>query len=194
MAPLIIRYARRHLGFLFGLVIAAVAIGITYRYLFDPLEEREPSYYLRSCLHAIGLAFSGWAVHVSLAAAPRTRLLGMLRRLPQPGELAIKVVVMTTVLTIAAVALQLILYSTPHFSQYWLRHHLPWIVGLSFAISLLAGALFEFQTPDRRARPWQLLARDLPSAETRAAHRHVPGYCRFDRARRAAGRGCACTI
>jgi class 3 adenylate cyclase len=143
--PFVIRYARRHLGFLAGVVIAAIAIGIIYRYLFDPLEEREPSYYLRSSLHAVGLAVSGWAVHLALAAAPRTPLGGILRRLPQVAELAIKVVVMTTVLTIAAVALQLILYRTPHFTQYWLTHHLPSILTIAFAISLVAGALFEFQ-------------------------------------------------
>ena len=87
--PFIIRYTQRHLGFLAGLVIAAVAAGVVYRFLFDPLEEREPLYYLRSCLHATGLAISGWAVLLSLAA-PQSRLRGMLRRLPQTAELAIK--------------------------------------------------------------------------------------------------------
>jgi adenylate cyclase len=144
-SPFVIRYARRHLGFLAGLVIAAIAIGIIYRYLFDPLEEREPSYYLRSSLHAIGLAVSGWAMHVALAAAPRTPVGGILRRLPQGAELAIKVVVMTIALTVAAVVLQVVLYPSPHFSQYWLTHHLPSIVTVAFAISLVAGALFEFQ-------------------------------------------------
>jgi class 3 adenylate cyclase len=143
--PFVMRYARRHLGFLAGLVIVAVAIGITYRYLLDPLNQRTVPYYLRSCLHAIGLAVSGWAVHLSLAAAPRTRLGGMLRRLPQIAELAIKVLVMTTALTIVAVGLQFLLYPATHLSRYWLVHDLPLIVGISFSISLVAGALFEFQ-------------------------------------------------
>ncbi len=38
----VIRYARRHLGFLAGLVIVATAMGVVYRYLLDPLEERVP--------------------------------------------------------------------------------------------------------------------------------------------------------
>jgi hypothetical protein len=130
----VIRYARRHLGFLAGLVIAAVVMGVGYRYLFDPLEERVPSYYLRSCLHAIGLAISGWAVHVSLAAAPRSRLSGRLRRLPQIAELAIKVLVMTTVLTIVAVGLELVLYPAPFLSQLWLIHELPRITSFFFDI------------------------------------------------------------
>ena len=96
--PFVMRYARRHLGFLGGLVIAAIAIGIVYRYLFDPLEERELSSYLRGILHAVGQAVSGWTVHLTLAAAPRTPLGGILRRLPRGGELGIKVVVMTTAL------------------------------------------------------------------------------------------------
>jgi class 3 adenylate cyclase len=141
----VIRYARRHLGFLAGLVIAAVVMGVVYRYLFDPLEERVPSYYLCSCLHAIGLAISGWAVHVSLAAAPRSRLGGRLRRLPQIAELAIKVLVMTTVLTIVAVGLELVLYPAPFLSQLWLIHELPRIVAISFSVSLAAGAIFEFR-------------------------------------------------
>jgi class 3 adenylate cyclase len=141
--PFVIRYARRHFGFLAGLVIAAVAMGVAYRYLFDPLEERVLSYYLRSCLHAIGLAISGWAV-LSLPAAPQSRLRGMLRRLPQTAELAIKALAMTAVLTIAAVGLQFVLYPDP-FSQHWLVRNLPSIVAISFSVSLVFGAIFEFR-------------------------------------------------
>ena len=89
-------------------MIVAVAAGIVYRYLVDPLEEREPLNYLRSCLHASGVAIAGWAVHVSLAA-PQSRLRAVLRRVPQAAELAIKVLVMTAILTIVTVSLQLLL-------------------------------------------------------------------------------------
>ena len=141
--PFVIRYVRRHLGFLAGLVIAVVAMGVAYRYLFDPLEERVLSYYLRSCLHAIGLAISGWAV-LSLASAPQSRLRLTLRRLPQTAELAIKAIAMTAVLTIVAVGLQFVLYPYP-FSQDWIVRDLPLIVAISFSVSLLAGAIFEFR-------------------------------------------------
>jgi class 3 adenylate cyclase len=142
--PSIIRYAWRHRGFLAGLVVAAVVMGVLYRYLFDPLEEREPLYYLRSCLHATGLALAGWAVHVSLAAAPRSRLLTRLRRLPQAAELALKVLVMTAVLTIVAVGLQFVLYLFP-IREHWLVDDLPSIVAISFSVSLVAGGIFELQ-------------------------------------------------
>jgi class 3 adenylate cyclase len=141
--PFIIRYARRHLGFLAGLVVAALAMGVVYRYLFDPLEERTLSYYLRSCLHAIGLTISGWAVLLS-RAAPQLRLRGMLRRLPQTAELAIKALAMTAVFTIVAVGLQFALYPDP-FAQRWLVHNLPSIVAISFSASLVIGAIFAFR-------------------------------------------------
>ncbi len=55
------------------------------------------------------------------------------------------VAVATTVLTIVAVGLQLLLYPATHLSRYWLVHDLPSIVGISFSIALVAGALFEFR-------------------------------------------------
>ncbi|MGC1887114.1 MAG: adenylate/guanylate cyclase domain-containing protein [Stellaceae bacterium] len=140
----IIRYAARHLGFLAGLLIAAVAIGIAYRYLFDRLEERTVPFYIRSCIHAMGLTFAGWAVHLTFAAVPRSRLGGALRRLPLSAEFAIKALTMTAVLTTVAVALQFVLYPFP-LSQRWLADELPRIVGITFSGSLVAGAIFEFR-------------------------------------------------
>ena len=104
----VIRYARRHIGFLAGLLLAAVALGIAYRYAFDPLDERTLPHYIRSCLHAIGLACSGWAVHLAFATgSARSRLGGALRRLPLAAEFIIKALAMTAVLTIVAVGLRI---------------------------------------------------------------------------------------
>src|SRR5215469_3669290 len=139
----VLRYARRHLGFLGGLLITALAVGIAYRYSFNPPEERTLPYYIRSCLHAIGLTLSGWAVHLTFAAIPQS-LAARLRRLPLAAELAVKALVMTSVLTIVAVSLQLALYPSP-LSQYWLAYNLPLILGIAFSASLLAGAIFEFR-------------------------------------------------
>jgi hypothetical protein len=38
-----IRHLRRHLGLLVGMLVAAIALGISYRYLFNTLAERTPS-------------------------------------------------------------------------------------------------------------------------------------------------------
>ena len=140
----VIRYASRHFGFLAGLLIAAVAIGIAYRYLLDPIEERTAPFYLRSCVHAMGLTFSGWAVYLTFAAVPRSRLGGALRRLPLSAEFAIKALTMTAVLTITAIGLQFVLYPFP-LSRRWLADELPRIVGITFTASLVVGAIFEFR-------------------------------------------------
>jgi adenylate cyclase len=134
-APSLTRYARRHLSFLIGLVIVASASGVAYRYLFDPIDERVPSFFLRSCLHAIGLAIAGWSVHLSLAAAPPPRLRDWMRQLPQAAELAIKALVMTALLMVVTIGLQLLLYPDP-FPHTWLVHSLPLIVGIAFCVSL----------------------------------------------------------
>jgi hypothetical protein len=85
----VMRHIGRHLGFLAGLLLAGVVFGIAYRYLFDRVDQRTPQYFIRSCLHAIGLTCTGWAVHVTLAAAPRSRLGGALRRLRLAAEFAV---------------------------------------------------------------------------------------------------------
>jgi adenylate cyclase len=137
------RYARRHLGFLAGLVLAGVLLGIAYRYLFDPVDQRTLPYFIRSCLHAIGLTCAGWAVHVTLGAAPRSRLGGALRRLPLAAEFTVKALAMTAVLTIVTVGLEFALY--PRQSQQWFARDLPRILAIAFTASLLFGAIFEFQ-------------------------------------------------
>jgi adenylate cyclase len=142
--PAVIRYAGRHLGFLAGLLIAAVAFGIAYRYLFDPLEERTLPFYIRSCIHATGLTFAGWAIHLTFAAVSRSRLGGVLRRLPLSAEFVIKALTMTAALTTVAIGLQFVLYPFP-VSQRWIADELPRIVGIGFSASLFVGAIFEFR-------------------------------------------------
>jgi class 3 adenylate cyclase len=151
--PAIIRYAGRHLGFLAGLLIVAVAIGIGYRYLFGPLDEQAVPFYIRSCIHAMGLTFAGWAVHLTFAgwavhltfaAAPRSRLGSALRRLPLSVEFVIKALAMTAVLTTVATGLEFVLYPFP-LSRRWLADELPLIVGIGFSASLFVGAIFEFR-------------------------------------------------
>jgi adenylate cyclase len=142
--PAVIRYTGRHLGFLAGLLIAGVTIGVAYRYLFDPLEERTLPFYIRSCTHAMGLTFAGWAVHLTFAAAPRSRLGSVLRRLPLSVEFVIKALAMTAALATVATGLEFGLYPFP-LSRRWLADELPLIVGIGFSASLFVGAIFEFR-------------------------------------------------
>src|ERR1043165_7350477 len=85
-----LRHLRRHLGLLASMLATAVALGIAYRYLFNTLEERTLSFYTRSALHGIGMAFAGWTVQMGFAALPRSRLGSALRRLPLTLGLALK--------------------------------------------------------------------------------------------------------
>jgi class 3 adenylate cyclase len=129
---------------LVGLLIAAVALGVAYRYFFDPLEERTLRNFIRSSLHAMGVACSGWAVLLSFASLPRSRWRDALRRLPLAAEFAVKALAMTAVLAAAAVGLQLVLYPFP-LRKSWLADELPPIVGAAFVVALLVGAIFEFR-------------------------------------------------
>jgi class 3 adenylate cyclase len=137
-------YARLHLGFLAGVLLAAVAIAIAYRYLLDPPDLRTLPNYVRSSLHAIGLACSGWAVYRLFDAVPRSRLGAALRRLPLVAEFPIRALAMTAVLTIVAVGLEFALYPQPP-PRRWFGEGLPRIVAIAFTVSLLVGAIFELR-------------------------------------------------
>jgi hypothetical protein len=129
--PLVFRYVRRHLGFLAGLLLVGVALGTAYRYLFDPIEQRTLPFFIRSCLHAVGLVCAGWALNLTLAAAPRSRLGGALRRLPLAAEFAVKAAAMTLVLTIVTVGLEFALYPTLP-GEPWFTKDLPRILAIAF--------------------------------------------------------------
>jgi adenylate cyclase len=137
-------YARRHAAFLLGLLVAAFAIGVGYRFLFDPVEARQLANYLRSGTHGVVLMLAGWMARLFLIALPHSSFGPLLRRLPLAAELAAKVVVMTLVLTIVAVGFQFILYG-PSLSPDWFSHHLPLIVTVSLSFSLIVGVAFEIQ-------------------------------------------------
>src|SRR5436190_13719158 len=138
-----LRHFRRHLGLLAGMLIAAIALGIAYRYLFNTIEERTLSFYARSALHATGMALAGWTVQMAFAALPRSRFGRVLRGMPLIAEFALKALAMTTVLTIVTLGLQFALY--PSTSHEWFARDLPRILTLAFAVSLLFGAIFEFR-------------------------------------------------
>ena len=138
-----LRYLRRHLRFLAGLLIVAAAIGLAYRYVFGALEEQTMLYYARSCLHAIGIALIGWTLQMTFAALPRSRFGRVVRGLPLVFEFALKAIAMTTVLTTVTLGLQFVLY--PSTSPQWYSQDLPRIVGIAFVVSLLVGAIFEFR-------------------------------------------------
>ena len=138
-----LRYFRRNLRFLGELLIVAAAIGVAYRYVFGALEERTVPFYARSCLHAIGIALSGWTVQIAFAALPRSRFGRAVRGLPLVVEFIVKAIAMTVGLATVTLGLQFVLY--PSTSAEWYSQDLPRIVALAFVISLAVGAIFEFR-------------------------------------------------
>ena len=137
------KFAKRHLGFIAQLLIFAFAVGIAYRQLFDPVDQRQFGHYLRSGFHAVTLAIAGCAVHMAFSSAAHSRLGLALRRLSVARELIVRVLTMTIVLIIVAIAFQLALYA--RVEAPWLWTHLPVIVAVAFALSFFIGVSFEIR-------------------------------------------------
>jgi adenylate cyclase len=109
--------------------------GLVYRHFFDLPEEAIPINYVRSGIHATGLTLVGWFAHLSFSRWPGGRL-------PLVAELAIKTVMMTAALALAAAALQGVLYGE-WLHRHWLVETLPSVVAISFAGSLVFASVFE---------------------------------------------------
>jgi class 3 adenylate cyclase len=112
--------------------------GFAYRYFADDPGEATLANYLRSGFHGIGLALSGWAVHLYFTS----RSSGWLRRWPLVVEIAVQSVVMALVVATVAMGLQVVLYGN-RIETAWLITDFPRIVGISFAVSIVVGAVFE---------------------------------------------------
>jgi hypothetical protein len=69
-----LRQAARHSGSLIASLLVGVAVGMTYRFLFDPSVERALANFLRSGLQGAGVAFAVLAVQMGSALGARSRL------------------------------------------------------------------------------------------------------------------------
>ena len=131
---------RRHRGFAAVLIVCAFATGLLFRYLLDDPEQRQASYYLRSGVHAVGIALTGWGAHAAFGAFLQERF----RRAPLVLELAARVAFMAVPLAVAAVVLQVALYG-PELSSQWFEERLPLAVAVALVMSILFGMLFELK-------------------------------------------------
>ena len=122
------------------IVMAVVGLlgGCAYRYFADNPGEATLANYLRSSIHGMGLALSGWAVHLYFTS----RSSGWLRRWPLGVEIAVQSVVMALVVATVAMGLQVVLYGN-RIETVWLVTDFPRIVGITFAASIVLGAAFE---------------------------------------------------
>jgi class 3 adenylate cyclase len=121
-------------------VIAGVGLlaGWAYRYFVNDPNEATVANYLRSGIHGMGLALSGWAVHLYFTS----RNSGWVRRWPFVAEIAVRSGVMAIVVATVAVSLQAALYGN-RIDAAWLAADFPRIVGIAFVMSTLFGAVFE---------------------------------------------------
>jgi class 3 adenylate cyclase len=122
------------------IVLAAIGLlaGAAYRFVADDPGEASVANYLRSSVHGLGLALSGWMVHLYFTS----RSSEWVRRWPLAVEIAARSVVMAIVIATVAVVLEAILYDN-RIDAAWLVAGLPRIIGIAFVMSMLIGAGFE---------------------------------------------------
>ena len=122
------------------IVLAAFGLlaGCAYRYFADNADEATLANYLRSGTHGMGLTLSGWAVHVYFTS----RSSEWVRRWPLVVEILVQAVVMAMVVVTVAVGLEVVLYGH-RIEAKWLIGDFPRIVGMTFVLSFVIGAIFE---------------------------------------------------
>ena len=131
-----LRQAARQIGILIASLLAGFAVGVAYRFLFDPAAERDPANFFRSGLQGAGVALAVLAVQMGFASGARSRLGSALRRLPLAGELVVRAVVMAAVVIVVSLTLQFLLY--------WQRYHLDWLTPLWLTVTLPRVVLIGF--------------------------------------------------
>ena len=142
--------AARQPGLLVASLFAGFAVGVAYRFLFDPAVERDLINFARSGLQGAGVAalwpFSAVQV-VGFASGARYRLGSTLRGLPLPGELVVRAVVMAAVVIVVNLTMQFLLYWQPYHLDWltplWLTVTLPRVVLIAFGFSLVVGIVTE---------------------------------------------------
>lgn len=120
------------------LAVFGLLAGCAVRYFTDNADEATLANYLRSGVHGMGLALSGWAVHLYFTS----RSSQWVRRWPLVVEIAVQSVVMALVVATVAMGLQALLYGN-RIEATWLIAGFPRIVGVTFVLSVVIGAGFE---------------------------------------------------
>jgi len=120
------------------LAVLGLAFGVVYRYLFDLPNEANFANYLRSSVHAAFIVLAAWAVHLYFTS----RSSAWVRRWPLLVELIISSVATAVAVAAVTVALEAIIYPQG-VDRRWLVNDLPFIVALTFAFSIVIGAVYE---------------------------------------------------
>lgn len=129
---------RRYLKPTIILAVLGLMFGALYRYLFDRADEADLPHYVASSLHAMGIALSGWGVHLYFTS----RRSAWVRRWPLVVELIIRSVAMALAVATATVALEAVLFHHG-VNHHWLVSDYPFILAIAFGASILIGAIYE---------------------------------------------------
>jgi class 3 adenylate cyclase len=112
--------------------------GMAYRHFFDLPIEASVLNYLRSGLHAMGIALAGWGVHLYFTS----RRSAWVSRWPLLTDLAVRSAIMALAIAVVALGLEAVLNGR-RFRASWLIDAFPRIVALGFFAALLVGAVYE---------------------------------------------------
>jgi adenylate cyclase len=120
------------------IAVSGFLSGIAYRYFFDLPIEASVSNYLRSGLHATGIALTGWGVHLYFTS----RRSAWVSRWPLLTDLALRSAIMALAVAVTALSLEAVL-NGHRIEAHWLIDAFPRIVALSFFATLFVGAAYE---------------------------------------------------
>lgn len=129
---------RRHLVSTIVMVGVGLLSGYLFRYFFDPPDEANVANYLRSALHGAGIALAGWSVHLYFTSQSSA----WVRRWPLVVELLVRSAVMGIVVSTVAIVLEAVVFDH-RIGKSWLVGDYPKILGLSFGLAILIGAIHE---------------------------------------------------
>jgi class 3 adenylate cyclase len=129
---------RRHIAPLIVIAAAGFAMGAVYRYLWDDPNEASIANFIRSGVHGMMVAGSGWGCHLFL----NLRASRWLRKWPLLAEIALRAVVMATTVAAVIAGLQVVIYYRVP-SAIWLVVEFPRIIAIALVLSVLFGAVFE---------------------------------------------------
>ncbi|MCU1376747.1 MAG: adenylate/guanylate cyclase protein [Actinomycetia bacterium] len=129
---------RRSVTPLVVVAMAGLLGGCAFRYLADQADETTLANYLRSGTHGMGVALSGWAVHLYFTS----RSGEWTRRWPLLVEIAVQSAIMAIVVAVVAMGLQAAIYGH-RTGATWLIEQFPRVVGFSLVLCVLISAALE---------------------------------------------------
>ena len=106
------------------------AAAILYRSLWDDPTEGSPANYLRSGVHGMAVALSGWGCHVYFSSSAGA----WLRRWPILAEVALRALAVAIAVAAVLVGLQPVIYGEPLEAK-WFSATFPGVFAAAFVLS-----------------------------------------------------------